>query len=565
MFTKALCIFASAMLMAISASAQTDTKTPKEEQCTVSGMVVTIGGSAPLRKARLLLQSVDDRTRRIAAGTGADGRFTIKGIVPGSYRLSVSRVGFVTQEYGQRKPESPGAILTLRPRQEMKDLVFRMIPSGVIAGRILDEDGERLPGVSVQVEQQSYSEGKRKLSPVGRAETNDLGEYRLYGLSPGRYFITAIYPRWSRPGERGEEGDEAPSAEAAGSQSHEEGYAKMYYPGTAEVAKAQSITIKPGEEVSSIEILMRQVLVHHIRGHVYNQITHKPGLGAGVILIPKADNQQWENTQQSIVQKADGSFEIREVLQGSYVLAGYWFDEGKMHITRQPLEVGDGDVEGITLTIAPGIAIAGRIVWDGRPSVENGELSVAPEAVDSQLGYYGPSRVDANNTFSLKDISEGPYRAHVTGLSKDCYVKELRYGTASGLKDGFVVTRGEPKNLEIVVSSRGARVQGTVLDADGLPLAGVSVALVPELSRRDDFRLYKTANTDQYGHFELRGIVPGEYELFSWEEVEADAWQDPEFLKPFEKKSERVTLNDDDHITVKITAIRVKGDGDGAQ
>lgn len=91
--------------------------------------------------------------------------------------------------------------------------------------------------------------------------------------------------------------------------------------------------------------------------------------------------------------------------------------------------------------------------------------------------------------------------------------------------------------LEMVASSRGAGVQGAVLDVDGLPMAGVSVALVPESTRREQFHLYKTASTDQYGHFELRGIAPGEYKLFSWEEVKADAWQDPEFIKPFEQKA----------------------------
>jgi hypothetical protein len=242
------------------------------------------------------------------------------------------------------------------------------------------------------------------------------------------------------------------------------------------------------------------------------------------------------------------------------VLAAYWFDEGKTYMTRQPVEVGDGDVEGITLSIVPGVAIRGHMTWEGKPSLEKDELIVTPEPIDTPFGYHGPSRADANNVFSLKDMSEGPYRLQVEGQSKDCYVKEVRYGETSALKDGFVVTRGEAKSLEIVVSSRGARVQGTVLDVDGLPLAGVSVALVPELARRDDFRLYKTANTDQYGHFELRGVPPGEYKVFSWEEVEADAWQDPEFLKPFEVEGERVNLNDDDQIKVKITAIRVKSD-----
>ena len=82
-------------------------------------------------------------------------------------------------------------------------------------------------------------------------------------------------------------------------------------------------------------------------------------------------------------------------------------------------------------------------------------------------------------------------------------------------------------------------MQGTVMDADGLPLAGVTAVLVPEMSRRARFHLYKTAETDQYGHFEMRGIVPGDYKLFSWEEAEDGAWEDPDFLKPFEDKGER--------------------------
>jgi hypothetical protein len=148
----------------------------------------------------------------------------------------------------------------------------------------------------------------------------------------------------------------------------------------------------------------------------------------------------------------------------------------------------------------------------------------------------------------------------VNGQSKDCYVKDVRYGETSGLKDGFAVAKGEASNLEITISSHGARVQGIVMDANGLPLPGVSVALVPEASRRDQFRLYKTQNTDQYGHFELRGIAPGEYKIFGWEEVEQDAWQDAEFLKPFESKGERVILNDDDKKDVKITVISAKSE-----
>lgn len=110
----------------------------------------------------------------------------------------------------------------------------------------------------------------------------------------------------------------------------------------------------------------------------------------------------------------------------------------------------------------------------------------------------------------------------------------------------------------MTVSSRGARIQGAVADSDSLPAAGVWVVLVPDEPRRNQFRLYQARTTDQYGHFELRGIPPGGYKLFSWEEVENGAWQDPEFLKPFESKGEEIKLQEADQVNANLTAIKEK-------
>jgi hypothetical protein len=297
---RKFCLIFLAGLLTFSAKAQNTQKTEKDEECSIAGMVVAMEGSAPLRKARVVRESTEDQARAISTVTTADGRFTLKGLAPGPYRLTVSRAGFVFFEYGQRKPGTRGAILTLRPKQEIKDLLFRLIPSGVISGKILDADGEPLPSASVQALRQTYSEGRHSLTPASMVETNDLGEYRLFGLAPGRYFVSAAYSSWRQI--------DPPSAEV-----HEEGYAKIYYPGTPEAAKAGSLTIKAGEEVSSIEILLRQVTVHRVRGHVFNQITNKPGEGVELFLTPKVDTRQWDSTSRSSVQKPDGSFEIPDV------------------------------------------------------------------------------------------------------------------------------------------------------------------------------------------------------------------------------------------------------------
>ena len=534
-----------ALLSALSAYAQKNSKPPKEETCSVSGIVIKMADSAPLRKAKLVLKSVDDPHRTVGAVTNAEGHFALKDVEPGPYRLTVTRFGFVSDEYGRRKPDAPGAILTLHAGQDLKDLQFRLIPAGVISGKIYDDDGEPLPGVEVGAIRQVYSEGKRTRSAATSVSTNDLGEYRLFGLSPGRYFVSSVYARWSREASEDDPND-----------AQNEGYAKLYYPGTPDPAKAGPITIKAGEEASSIDILMRKVPVHQVRGNVYNQVTHKPGVGVMVIMVPKTTGNEWDFGVPTTVQKTDGSFVIPEVLPGSYTLASFWFDDGVSYVNRQAVDVGNADVEGIAMTVVPGANISGRVVWEGQPAVDKDELKITPKPVDVPFGVRGQARVARDNSFTFKGLGEGTYRAEVMGMSKDCYIKDMYYGESSVIKEGFTVARGEAGTLEIVISSRGARVQGTVIDSDSLPLAGVSVVLVPELSQRENYQKYKTESTDQYGNFDLRGIAPGDYKIFSWVEVEQDGWQDPEFLKQFEDRGQRITLQDGDHSSVKVIAIQ---------
>jgi len=547
---KALFVPLFILVLAHSANAQAPkpASTPKTEECSIAGMVIKLAGSEPLRKAKVRLRSLEDRTRAISTTTDAGGGFQLKGIQPGRYNLTVSRVGFVTQTYGQKKTDDPGAILTLRAGQEMKDLLFRLLPSGVIAGRILDEDGEPIPSATVSALREAYSEGKRNLSTSTTVETNDLGEYRLFGLQPGRYFVSAISRGWNRFEDIQEEDADI----------HQQGYAKMYYPGTPDAARASSIVIKAGEEIPSVEILMRQVLVYRIRGHVYNQITHKPGTGTNLFLTSRTNRLEWDfGHQQVIAENQDASFEIPDVLPGSYLLTALWFDEGKTYQARVSVDVGNADVEGVAVTVAQGANINGRIIWDGRPALEKDELTVFASVVDSNLMFgYDGARVNQANSFTLTNIGEGTYRADVGGQSKDCYVKDVQYGGSSALEAGFTVGRGSPASLEITISPHGARVQGTVSDEGGLPAVGVWVALVPDAAHRTQHVLYKTETTDQYGHFDLHGVPPGEYKLFSWEEVESNAWEDPEFLKPFEDQGEKISVQEGNTKSVALTAIK---------
>lgn len=164
----------------------------KEPDCTVSGSVVALAASVPIRNALVTLHDSDDHTRTpVTIKSDADGKFRFNGINAGHYSLSVMRHGYVTQEYGQHNSDGPGATLTLTPGQNMKDLLFRLIPSATIAGHIQDEDGEPIAWARVTALRYLYKNGKRTFVNETTIATNDLGEYRLFGLRPGRY----LFPR----------------------------------------------------------------------------------------------------------------------------------------------------------------------------------------------------------------------------------------------------------------------------------------------------------------------------------------------------------------------------------
>jgi hypothetical protein len=539
---------------ASSAAAQSlnpTTSAGKSNACSVSGLVVKLQGSVPLASTTVRLQSVDDHARTFSGVTDAGGRFLVSGIEPGRYRLRVIRNGYVTQEYGQRTPNDPGAILALRAGQDLKELLFRLLPSAVISGRVQNENGDPLPWVMVSALRAMYLRGKRTLSKELAVYTNDLGEYRLFGLRPGRYFVSAIY----KPGLRdpGEEDEEAADAGKLG-------YVPTYYPGTSDPGRAAAITIKTGDEIPSTDLVLEPTTAYSIRGHVniFTARHNANGTNSAILLLEgRSSGLGWIIPgRQTVVDKPDGVFEIQNVLPGSYTLTAFLFEEGRRYQARQIVDVTNIDVEGIQLTPVPGMDIRGQIIWEPKPSLERDTLSLSVRPADSTFPFSAQARAAPNGTFSLRDVSEGLYRLSTLGQSQDCYLKSIRYAGMEVSDDEFNVVRGTQATLEVTISARGAHVQGTVKDTDGLPAAGVWVVLVPDEAHRNEFHLFKQRATDQYGRFDLRGIAPGDYKLFSWEQVEPNAWEDPDFLKLFEVKGESVSLQEGDGKSVDLVAIR---------
>jgi len=546
---------ATFFLLVTPATAQS-TKTAaaaNKDDCSVAGMVVKLAGSEPLKSASVQLQNVDDRGRSPSTvHTDSGGHFELKGIQAGRYLLRVMRTGFVSQQYGQRTPSGPGAILALSPGQQMNDLLFRLIPSATISGRVENEDGEPLPWARVSALRQVYVGGSRTLSMEETVQTNDRGEYRVFGLRPGRYFLAANY----RAG--GHEVRQDLEAGFENADSGREDYVRTFYPGSPDASKAEAITVKAGEEIPSIDFLLQPVAVYRVRGHVYNLVATDLKRSRNSIVVqlqPKKSGLLYNSYSfgQAIV-NTDGTFDLRGVLPGSYILSAQWFDDSKPHYARQSIDVGNADVEGVQLTIAPGMTVSGHVRWEGSPSVSQ-DLFLTARGVDEDNPAGVHARVESDGSFTLNDAPDVPLRVSVYGQSQDSYLKAVTYGGVDSLEDGFTARAGIAATLDVTLSSRGAHVQGGVINAEGLPAVGVWVVLVPNGKHRALLGLYKQAQTDQRGQFSLRGISPGDYTLFSWNEVEVGAWEDPDFLKAFEDKGEKITVQEGEGKSINLTAI----------
>ena len=554
MFLRPSCLVL-AFLLGEMCCAQTpavpQNKDHADETCIVSGMVIRAQDSAPLKNATVYLANDADREHRIATKTSVDGHFALKNVPPGQYKLRVSRNGYVEQELNQKKPGDPGATFTLRASQRISDLVFKLARAAVITGKVFDEDGEPMVGVSVRAMRRDFTKGRKGFRPANESTTDDLGEFRLFGLAPGRYYVSAELSAWDHVvGDREFSGSDKNTGE--------KGYTKVYYPSALEVAKASSIYVKEGEEVPSIDIFMKEVTVYSVRGKVQYLFPHKGTSNTRIMVTRRGQSLGWEIAGESLV-KADGSFQIPELAPGEYTVRAFFFEQDKYYSTQEDLDVMNTDVDGLMLSLAQGTQIPGHLLWDGKPSIEGDGVNVflSPEESE-EYSRGGWAQVEENNQFTMKEVSQGNFRIEVNGISKDCYIKDVHLGETPLPDHVLHVKSGLAGPLDVTVSSKGARIQGMVTNTESTPVAGVWVVAVPEESKRSLRELFKSVTTDQYGRYDLRGLAPGKYAVFSWDGVEREEWEDPEFLKTNGTKGLPMEVIDSDTKSADLQLIELK-------
>ncbi len=543
MFTALLLLF-----LQIAATGQQPPAANPADLCTIQGVVVAAGTGDPLHKASVdAFPTANRRDNSQAQGGGAVtdamGRFEIRDLAPGNYRLEIQRNGYVRQEYGERNSDAPGTIITLTAGQKVSNITVQLIPAAVISGHVLDEDGEPVVYAQVTAMHFAYTNGQRQLVGSNGGQTNDLGEFRIFGLTPGQYFVRATM----RPSRM----DNARSRE---------GYVPIYYPGVPDAGRAAPVTVKGGEEFSGADISLQPVRTLAVKGAIIGcPSTTSGGQGGAVFLTEQsAGNGVPIN---SPVRDVNGqrTFEFPGVPPGSYVLSAMVTRDGKQCIGHQSLDVTDSDVDGLQVSVSEGLDIKGQVRVEGQ--LESGAVAFVTLRPKISNGMFFSGTNDStkgDGTFTLKNVHDGDYEVNVGGLPDDYYLKSARLDGVDVLTSGMTIdARQTPQMLDILVSPNGAGVEGVVMK-DEQPYQGATVTLVPSPPNRGQRRLYSTATSDQNGHFWLQGIAPGDYKVFAWDEIEPGAYTSAEFLQPYEDLGAAVHVTEGSHNSVQVDLIPAK-------
>jgi hypothetical protein len=569
----------------------------------VEGLVIQSGSAQPVSGARVQLfralptrppgaaplagqggppPDLDD-LKPYSAVTAQDGRFSFDNVKPGEYRLiAVRSGGWVPGEFGQRSATGVGISFQVSPGQQMRGVQLVLTPTGSISGRVYDRDGPA-GRLQVQALRPIYRGGQRALTIVQSVQTDGRGEYRLFWLPPGSYYVTAKPFNDRGAGQGG--GPEAvltsgihisepmrvgtyeqasspvvtsrtlPSGEVV-----DETQVTVYFPGTTDVSNAAAIDVRPGASADGIDITITAgaVRTRRLRGVVL--ANGQAVAAAGVTAIPRT-------SEPSLLvpggrTDADGSFNILGLGPGAYFV----FARANSGLTGGlALQIGDTDVDNLVIPVTAGVRLTGRFLIDGRsrmgadPDMASLRVTLRrdPDVIgmpDTGPAFSPPPAPDGS--FELQGVPPGDFRLSVRALPPDAYVRSMRMGSDDALDAGLHISGSPRETLEIVIGANAGQLTGTVVNPRREPLSNVTVAIVPGAAAdRHRTDLYKSATTDSSGRFQFHGLAAGTYAAFAWESVEDGAWQDPDFIRQYDSQGKSVLIRDGNDETVQLTVI----------
>ena len=516
---------------------------PLAGTATIRGQVIRADSGEPLRGADVSLTPTDMRDiLRIGpdgrsepaslpeAITDASGRFELQAVPAGRYLLTASKSGFVRTQYGQRRPYQSGQPVQIATGAVVEQMDVALMRGAAIGGRVLDENGETLAGATVRVVRQRFVGGRPELAGVGAIadHTDDLGEFRLFGLPPGAYFVEASLTRSGEPG---------PFARVIGSP--EAGSFATFYPSALSPADAAPVQVGTGEERLDLVVVMRRpvtstlrVIVHTADGQAASNVSVRAYAalrGGGTGSLPTE-------------RRGDGAYVAANLPPGSYAIEAEGADGT---IARAQVRLDGGDID-LPLTLTRGATLRGRVSFGS----QRAPASVAPQSIRVVLR--AASRDDAwmqDGTVVRNDwtfeIGRLAGRARLDVVPPDGWtVRSIRSGDADVTDAVLDFSSDREISVDMNLTNRVTEVSGTVRDARGQGASDAAIVLFAEDQSRWGYpsRFVTLVRPNQAGLFSRRGLPPGQYLAVALDFLEDGDETNPELLAQLQSAATRVTL-----------------------
>jgi len=558
----------------------------------VAGVVVTDEDQPrPVRRAIVTLSGTALRPTR-GAITDDEGRFTLENLPAGLFTLTVSRASFITSAYGARRPGRPGTAIAVGEGQHVDRLVVTLWRGAAIAGAITDENGAPVSGIPVTAIP-ARAGGVRLLTLSNNpATTDERGEFRIFGLEPGTYLVSAK-PLASGGGpmmapseaevdallaavRRGAAAAPPPApSPAAAAPPKTFAYAPVFYPGTPSVTAGAAITLTPGQEAVGLDFSLQRVSTAIVEG-VVRWPDGSPAAGARLQLTAAMPPGPFAALSPVVIDARagpDGAFRIPQVTSGDYKLAAKALARTTPPVetgvvrpgnveaalwAQADLSVAGNDVSGLAVHLETATTIAGKVVFEGatKPPADLTKIQVWFKAPDvptkpgvpiTSLNFVPPAAVRANGTFEIPNVIPGPYEASVSLSGSDAaawWPKSAMLGERDLLEGSFEITRDAATSLVVTFSDRRTELSGSVQTSTGAPASDV-VVIAYGADRKSwvpSSRRMQAVRPDANGRYVIRDLPAGEYLISAVAGADQDECQDPAFLDKLVDGSAKVTL-----------------------
>ena len=514
------------------------------ERGVIQGTVLAADGESPLAKATVSLRKSGSRGGDSERSARSDdrGQYEFTDLEAGKYLLSVMRNGFLPQNYGQKRIQAfrgqPGGTpLTLGNGQVLNGIDFKLIRGGVVEGRVADQDYEPLSRVIVTMSGYQTMQGERTLVPVARAQTDDRGQFRLFDIPPGSYFLSATqggFRLFGRRG-RGRRGQSFPPT---------------YYPGVPSPEQATRIEVSAGGEVGGFHLTLIESHTYSVSGRVL-AAEGSPAQSVRIMTVNRSSPGQ-VSLRGGATTDLQGTFKVAGLLPGRYRLIASRGRGQEPQIASASVEVIDRDIQGLTLALGSGASITGRIVSENEePALNWRRVSVATRSAEGGgrgFRFVGGGRpIEEDFSFRISNLPGGLYRLSVNLPPGNHYVESIR-AQGQDIIDRLIEMNDHDQlsGVEVRVSPHGSRISGVVQsEEDGKAVDGATVLVFSaDPQQRGSFsRFTRTTQSDQTGRYSLEGLPPAEYLVCALVEHESGRESEPEYLNGLEGDSTTIDLS----------------------